>query len=128
MPEGEPIEKTAEYLMRMHFEGLITIKNLDVTDHEADFKYKGEWFHIDLVEWSNYNTYEEFKEKLINWLEGEYSRIMDRKKRTEENRKLGDELSNWLVNALEERRFKVKSIQLYPDEDGITIELYIEPY
>jgi hypothetical protein len=127
MPEGEPIEKTAEYLMRMHFEGLITIKNLDVYDHEADFKYKGEVFHIDLAEWSNY-TYEEFRAKLVEWLESELARIMDRKKRTEENRRLGDELSNWLVNALEERRFKVKSIQLYPDEDGVSIELYIELY
>jgi cobalamin-dependent methionine synthase I len=126
MPEGE-VEEVAEFLMRMHFEGLITLKELDIYDHEASFHYKDEVFHIDLAEWS-YPTYEEFKAELINWLEGEYSRIMDRKKRTEENRKLGDELSNWLVNVLEERRFKVKSIQLYPDEDGISIELYIEPY
>jgi len=127
MPEGE-VEKTAEWLMKMHFEGLITLKELDIYDHEASFHYKDEVFHIDLVEWSKYPTYEEFRAKLVEWLESELARIMDRKKRTEENKKLGDELSNWLVNALEERRFKVKSIQLYPDEDGITIELYIEPY
>jgi hypothetical protein len=126
MPEGEPIEKTAEYLMRMHFEGLITIKNLDVYDHEADFKYKGEVFHIDLVEWSNY-TYEEFKEKLINWLEGEYSRILEGRRKREKNERVSEKLSIWLVDELEKRGFKVEAYNSYPDEDGITIELRVSP-
>jgi hypothetical protein len=87
MPEGEPIEKTAEFLMRMHFDGVIILKELDVYDHEASFHYKDEVFHIDLVEWSNYPTYEEFKEKLIGWLEEEYARIVENRRKREENRR-----------------------------------------
>jgi hypothetical protein len=127
MPEGE-VEEVAEFLMRMHFEGLITLKELNVYDHEASFHYKDEVFRIDLVEWSKYPTYEEFRAKLVEWLENEYSRILEGRRRTEENRRLGEELSKWLVDELERRRFKVKSIQLYPGEDGISIELYVEPY
>jgi hypothetical protein len=126
MPEGE-VEKTAEYLMRMHFEGLITIKNLDVYDHEADFKYKGEVFHIDLVEWSKYNTYEEFRAKLVEWLEGEYARIVENRRKREENERVSEKLSIWLVRELEERGFKVEAYNSYPDEDGITIELRVVP-
>jgi hypothetical protein len=127
MPEGE-IERVAEFLMRMHLGGVIILRELNVYENDASFHYKGEAFHIYLDEWSKYNTYEEFREKLTNWLEEEYAKIMDRKRRTEENRRRGDELSNWLVDELEKRRFKVKSINIYPDEDGLSIELYVEPF
>jgi hypothetical protein len=126
MPEGE-VEEVAEFLMRMHFEGLITIKNLDVYDHEADFAYKDEVFHIDLVEWSKYPTYEEFKAKLVEWLEGEYSRILEGRRKREENERVSEKLSIWLVDELEKRGFKVEAYNSYPDEDGITIELRVVP-
>jgi len=113
--------------MRMHFEGLITIKELDIYDHEADFKYKDEVFHIDLVEWSKYPTYVEFKEKLVGWLEGEYSRILEGRRKREENERISEKLSIWLVDELEKRGFKVEAYNSYPDEDGITIELRVSP-
>ena len=44
------------------------------------------------------------------------------------NKRLSEKLSRWLVNELERRRFKVKAIEVVPDEFGISIELRVEPY
>jgi hypothetical protein len=44
------------------------------------------------------------------------------------NKKLSEKLGRWLVNELERRRFKVKAIEVVPDEFGISIELRVEPY
>jgi hypothetical protein len=44
------------------------------------------------------------------------------------NKKLSEKLGRWLVNELERRRFKVKAIEVSPDEYGTTVELRVEPY
>jgi len=56
------------WLVKMHQECLITIREFDSKNHVAVVEYAGVSFHVDLDHFLTVNSYEEFKEKLLNWL------------------------------------------------------------
>jgi hypothetical protein len=59
------------WLVKMHKECLITIRDFDSKNHGAVVEYVGERFYVDLDLFLSVNTYEEFREKLLNWLKEE---------------------------------------------------------
>ena len=56
------------WLVKMHQECLITIRDFDRKNHGAVVEYVGERFYVDLDLFLSVDTYEEFREKLLNWL------------------------------------------------------------
>jgi len=56
------------WLVKMHQECLITIRDFDSEHHVAVVEYKGERSRIDLAEFSGASTYGEFREKLLRQL------------------------------------------------------------
>jgi len=67
MASGEYPE-LEDWLVEMHKECLITIRDFDSEHHVAVVEYMGERFRIDLAEFSGASTYGEFREKLLKQL------------------------------------------------------------
>jgi len=63
-----------DWLVEMHKECLITIRDFDSEHHRAVVEYVGERFYVDLDLFLSVDSYEEFREKLLNWLKEEANR------------------------------------------------------
>jgi hypothetical protein len=127
-------------MLKMAVEGLIEIKRFDGYYGEFEIKYKGYHDIIRYEEWQLKEifkneiptipvSYEEFKRRIIMYLE-EQIRIKEEERRKKEiNKKLGEDLLNFLKPYIEEYE-KTKNIKVTPKIEGegtAAIILYIKP-
>jgi len=56
------------WLVKMHQECLIIVRDFDNKYHRAVVEYDGEIFHVNLDPFLSVDSYEEFREKLLNLL------------------------------------------------------------
>jgi len=56
------------WLIKMHQECLIIVRDFDSKDHRAVVEYNGEIFHVDLGPLFSVYSYDEFRERLLNLL------------------------------------------------------------
>jgi hypothetical protein len=119
-------QEFVRYIIKMSNEGYFEIYRLDRYDREAEIDYKGERMVVD-CEWvfpdCNIPEYSEFKKQVLEYLEGEWKRIMIRREKTEENLKTGKTIADALMHFMEKYNEYNITPEIYANEDGFTISL-----